>query len=100
MYMNEAVPSVLFDKPLPGSPAAAAQWFVLGTGALIYDLYPGPVTADGERASERAYPCGPVFMCDSTHCICTAVCLTGRGACVYSRPTSISPCKMHLTRQA
>ena len=67
LYVREVVPHSLFREgptTLPSSSSslnslatttakeAAAQtssqpqWFVLGTGALVYDIYPGPVTAD------------------------------------------------------
>ena len=54
LYVNEAVPAVLFTPPSPppalslrghdvASDLAAAarrpQWFVFGTGALTYDIY-------------------------------------------------------------
>lgn len=40
-YMSSVVPGALFD-PSTSRP----QWSIVGTGALTYDIYPGPFTTD------------------------------------------------------
>mmetsp|Transcript_38787 Transcript_38787/g.121189 ORF Transcript_38787/g.121189 Transcript_38787/m.121189 type:complete len:541 (-) Transcript_38787:190-1812(-) len=40
-YMSRVLPGALFDRG-----AARPQWSLVGTGALTYDVYPGPFTAD------------------------------------------------------
>jgi hypothetical protein len=44
LYVDEAVPAVLFNPTAPAG--RVPQWFVLGTGALTYDVYAGEVTVD------------------------------------------------------
>jgi len=40
-YMTKVVPGVLFNAT-----SSNAQWSVVGTGALVYDFYPGPFNTD------------------------------------------------------
>ena len=46
LYIRKAAPAVLFDHRPPHQAPPPPQWFVFGTGALIYDIYPGTVTVD------------------------------------------------------
>lgn len=47
-YANQVLPGVLFEPK-----SSKSQWAVVGTGALTYDIYPGPFTIDD------AYKCSP-----------------------------------------
>eukprot|EP00747_Dinoflagellata_sp_TGD_P083847 gnl/TRDRNA2_/TRDRNA2_162280_c0_seq2.p1 gnl/TRDRNA2_/TRDRNA2_162280_c0~~gnl/TRDRNA2_/TRDRNA2_162280_c0_seq2.p1 ORF type:complete len:578 (-),score=72.37 gnl/TRDRNA2_/TRDRNA2_162280_c0_seq2:80-1813(-) len=49
LYVNKIVPSVLFSSKhgaVDPSTPSPPQWFVIGTSALTYDIYEGPVTVD------------------------------------------------------